>query len=364
MVHRGAVLAALSHFGMAVVAIVLSMGGCHHERFEVPQDFPAPNVPNYQGLVSVHWVKRLLDHQADPLVVPRPATFSGERFVIVDAGWSGRAGTRSYYRGHVPGAVLVDTDDLETGYPRWQLQELSELQQAIGRMGIVADTTVIVYGSQLIAAARVWWAFKYAGVNDVRIMDGDFETWTAAGYPAERTTNVLVSVEFTAPARTDWMATTSSVRDALKDKRVYLADVRSDAEYHGRESGYDYLQAKGRIPGAIHLGDADDGAIRYRQRDGRLRPPSDVRAEWQRSGLMPATTGNRFERDVIFYCGGGWRSSVAFFYAWLLGFENIRNYSDGWCGWSTEYQPDSMATGSTPGWRQLPTRNPFEVDGR
>ncbi len=65
--------------------------------------------------------------------------------------------------------------------------------------------------------------------------------------------------------------------------------------------------------------------------------------------------------EVVFYCGGGWRSSVAFFYAWLLGFENVRNYSDGWSGWSTEYHPDPVALGRTPGWRQQPSRNPIEA---
>ncbi len=42
-----------------------------------------------------------------------------------------------------------------------------------------------------------------------------------------------------------------------------LFDTRSLAEYDGKISGYSYLDAKGRIPNAIWLGDADDSSQIY-----------------------------------------------------------------------------------------------------
>jgi thiosulfate/3-mercaptopyruvate sulfurtransferase len=65
---------------------------------------------------------------------------------------------------------------------------------------------------------------------------------------------------------------------------------------------------------------------------------------------------------VIFYCGSGWRSSLAFLYAQWLGYERVRNYSDGWSGWSTQYVLDKKAKGATPGWRQLRSGHPVEAD--
>ena len=143
-----------------------------------------------------------------------------------------------------------------------------------------------------------------------------------------------------------------------------LADVRSVAEFTGRTCGYSYLEAKGRIPLAVPVGDGDDDAYLYKQRDGCLRPPTEFLAHWQRQAIIAAKEGGRFEREVVFYCGGGWRSSVAFFYAWLLRFENVRNYSDGWSGWSTEYRADPTAKAFTPGWSQRPSRNPIETGAR
>lgn len=345
-----------------VLALVFCLWtGCGKVEPKVLTDFPAREAPNYHGLVSVSWVKGLLDYQQSGFQTPRPATYRNQRFVIFEASWATLEKAKDYRNGHLPGAIHFNTDDLENGSPRWRLREAHELQRAFGRAGITPDTTVIVYGEKLIAAARVWWALKYAGVDDVRLLDGGFQAWAKAGYPVEKEVRLPQPVEFAAPVASNLLATTDYIRERLPSSRVWLADVRSVAEFTGRSSGYSYLEAKGRIPFATHVGDGDDSAYLYKQRDGRLRPPAEILAHWQQQSIVPAKEGGRFEREVVFYCGGGWRSSVAFFYAWLLGFENVRNYSDGWSGWSTEYRVDPAATGRTPGWRQQASGNPVEV---
>ncbi len=338
--------------------------GCRKVETKILTDFPAREAPNYQGLVSVSWLKGLLDYQKSGFQRPRPATYRNQRFVVLEASWATLEEAKDYHRGHIPGAIHFNTDDLETGSPRWRLRETEELQQAIGRAGITPDTTVIVYGEKLIAAARVWWVLKYAGVADVRLLDGGFAAWIEAGYPVETEARLPRPVKYSAPVASERLATTDYVRERLRSSGIWMADVRSVAEFTGRTSGYGYLEAKGRIPSATHVGDGDDGAYLYKQRDGRLKPPAEILAHWQRQGIVTAKEGGRFEREVVFYCGGGWRSSVAFFYAWLLGLENVRNYSDGWSGWSTEYLADPAAMGRTPGWRQQPSGHPIEGGAR
>ena len=39
-------------------------------------------------------------------------------------------------------------------------------------------------------------------------------------------------------------------------------------------------------------------------------------------------------RPALFYCGTGWRASLAFFYAWLMNWERIGVYDGSWCEWS------------------------------
>jgi thiosulfate/3-mercaptopyruvate sulfurtransferase len=138
----------------------------------------------------------------------------------------------------------------------------------------------------------------------------------------------------------------------LNTTATVLADVRAGGEFAGLISGYSYLLAKGRVPGAVWAGDADDASRIYTDADGTLRSFSEVRAHWNSLGI----TANK---ELIFYCGGGYRSALAFFYGYLMGYENIRNYSDGWMGWSTTYTEDpAYQEDPTPGWRQNPSGRP------
>lgn len=360
-----------------------------------PGDFPAAGLPNAPGLVSVYWLQQLLQHDAQPASQPRPATYEQPQYVVVEASWATLADATDYRRGHIPGAIHVNTDAFETGSPTWRLKPLPELQQVIGDLGIPPQATVIVYSEQLIAAARVWWILSYAGVQDVRLLDGDMRTWRAAGLPIETTIQHRPPVEFSAPGRTEWLIETAELQNRLSasnslsssasppaspnaaptsnfpttpaagqgratqpSEAQQLWDVRSWAEYTGARSGYSYLDARGRIPTATWLGDADDSSGLYKRSDGRLQAPAQVYAAWQAQAGWSPTDQVDHAAPVVFYCGGGWRSSVAFFYAWLAGIPNLRNYSDGWGGWSTHYQPDPQAYGSTPGYHQVPTGNP------
>merc|ERR1712188_283341 len=58
---------------------------------------------------------------------------------------------------------------------------------------------------------------------------------------------------------------------------------------------------------------------------------------------------------LIFYCGTGWRSSIAFFLAYLLGCES-KNYDDGFYGWSED--PTKEVRYSRPG---TPVNEPSSV---
>lgn len=342
-----------------LIAVSLAGSGCRRTTAAPAVDFPYPDVPNYQGLVSVRWVKQLIDHEQTGAAAPKPETYEQERFVILEASWAPLEEAKDYLAGHLPGAIHFNTDLIENGYPQWRLKEIPELQQVLGQSGITPTTTVVIYSEKLIAAARIWWVCKYAGVHDVRIMDGGIDAWRAAGYPLEHEISQPVPTEFQGPAQLQMLATTDYVKQRMGDKSMLVADVRSRDEFVGRTSGYSYLDAKGRIPAAVHLGDADDDAHHYLLRTGHLRSPSDLLTRWQAAGIELQADHRQFEQEVVFYCGGGWRSSVSYFYAWLMGFDNIRNYSDGWSGWSTNYQPDEQAKGNTPGWKQVPTGNPI-----
>jgi thiosulfate/3-mercaptopyruvate sulfurtransferase len=195
----------------------------------------------------------------------------------------------------------------------------------------------------------------YAGVHDVRILNGGYRQWVADGLGGETTINTPVPATFAGSAVPEYRAETDYVFANYGDtSTLVLADVRSRDEYTGKISGYSYVQARGRIPNAVWAYDGDDAALIYTDADGTLRSYTEVRDIWEGLGVTS-------DKEIIFYCGSGYRSALTFFYAYLMNYPDIRNYSDGWEGWSTTYTEDAVACADsiTPGWCQDPSGRPF-----
>src|SRR5215210_6915212 len=113
----------------------------------------------------------------------------GRAPVVLDVRWKlgGPPGHGEYLRGHIPGAVYVDLDTelaahAEPEAGRHPLPDVTALQAAAHRWGIHEDSLVVVYdGEGNLAAARAWWLLRWAGVADVRLLDGTLPAWVAAG---------------------------------------------------------------------------------------------------------------------------------------------------------------------------------------
>lgn len=326
---------------------------------------PMEKAANFSTVVYPAWVKALIDYHAPGSTTAAPPEYPYDRshkYLVFETHWGSIAdmeagwANNSYLLGHIPGAIHSNSDTYENGYPRWFLLPDDQLKAAVGSMGITADTTVVVYSDSPIFAARLWWILTYAGVADVRFLNGGLTPWAAAGYPVETTINDPVPTTYVGTTRPELLATTDYVfANYLNTPATALVDVRSGSEYAGLISGYSYLAAMGRIPGAVWAGDGDDSSRVYTDADVTLRSYTEVRDHWNSLGL---TSG----RELIYYCGGGYRSSLTFLYGYLMGYGTIRNYSDGWMGWSTTYTEDpTYQEPPTPGWRQTPSGRPYET---
>jgi thiosulfate/3-mercaptopyruvate sulfurtransferase len=98
----------------------------------------------------------------------------------------------------------------------------------------------------------------------------------------------------------------------------------------GETSGYSYIAQRGEIAGALWGHAGNDGDVNsmssFQDAQGCMRPASDIAALWAAAGIHP---GMR----LAFYCGTGWRASLAFFYAWLMGWQDIGVFDGGWYEW-------------------------------
>lgn len=301
-------------------------------------DRPLERLARYEQLVYPDWVKEVL-RGGDP-----PAGPEGD-WVVCHVHHDNIG---DYEAGHIPGAIPLNTLRLESPTD-WNRRPPDELEATLLDHGIRHDTTVVLYGRPIdrpgvvpetdadpghLGAMRCAVILLYAGVNDVRILNGGLAAWRAAGYELTGEQNPPQPVDdFGAhvPARPELIIDTDEARAWLSDDTKDLVSIRSPQEIDGDTSGYDYISERGHIPGAILVPSGSDAnhVEPYRNADETMREPARIAAMWAREGVDR-------ERTLAFSCGTGWRSSEAFMNAYLMGWTDIALYDGGWHEWSRD----------------------------
>ncbi|MGE5424064.1 MAG: rhodanese-like domain-containing protein [Syntrophothermus sp.] len=306
-----------------------------------PDDhLPMDRLPRYRQLVSARWLHDLISHKAAP-------ELENKNFVIAHAHYQNQ---KDYDEGHIPGALSLDTLLLESP-EMWNRRSPEELQQVLQDLGITCSTTVILYGrfsfpddrdpfpgssAGQLAAMRCAFIMMYAGVEDVRILNGGILSWEEEGFSVSKSeTRPTPVLDFGAkiPSHPEYAVDLPEAREILASSRADLICVRSRDEYLGEISGYNYIQRKGRIPGAIFSNCGSDAyhMEEYRNLDHTCREYHEIEANWRMAGID--TT-----KRLAGYCGTGWRGSEAFFNAYLMGVPDIAVYDGGWLEWSSDPQ--------------------------
>ncbi len=314
---------------VAEVAMMLEKQHGFTQLYELKewQQAPLERLPRWQQLVYPHWLEAL--RKGEPVA----AAPKGEwRLFEVDWG-----APKAFLIGHIPGAGYIDTNGLEAE-PLWNKVSDEQLEKLLLEKGIRHDTTVILYGRNTMAAARAAHLMLYAGVKDVRLLDGGFGAWTnqymrmlptETGLPHEYPAAKEFGVKI--PQHPEYLTDVPGAKQVLAAKDGALVSVRSWPEFTGETSGYSYIEPKGEIPGSKwgHAGvDANDMSD-YHNPDGTMKDATQIQAMWQQWGITA-------DKQAAFYCGTGWRASEAFFYAWLMDWKRISVYDGGWYEWSAD----------------------------
>jgi len=247
--------------------------------------------------------------------------------LVLDVRWAlgNRDGRADYQSGHIPGAVFADLDTELAAPPtpaegRHPLPEIERLQDAARGWGLAAGQPVVVYdanGGQ--AAARAWWLLRWAGVADVRILDGALAGWTAAGHP--------LATGGVAPAFGDVVLTAGHLPVLTADEAAalpaegVLLDARAPQRYRGEVEPVD--AKAGHIPGAVNApttGNLDA--------DGRFLPAERLRDRYAALGATP-------DRTVGVYCGSGVTAAHDIAALAIAGVEAAL-YPGSWSAWSSD----------------------------
>ncbi|WPU21250.1 sulfurtransferase [Cedecea neteri] len=279
---------------------------------------------HFEQLVYPQWIDDLQNKK------PVTAAPAGD-WKVIEAGWGA---PKKYLLSHIPGAGYINTEEVESE-PLWNKVSDDKLKTMLAKHGIRHDTTVILYGRDVYAAARVAAIMLYAGVKDVRLLDGGWTTWSAADLPVERglPAQPTPASDFGAPipGQPQLMLDMAQARALLHRKDASLVSVRSWPEFIGTTSGYSYIKPKGDIAGARwgHAGSDSTHMEDFHNPDGTMRAGDDIAAMWKNWNIMP-------DQHVAFYCGTGWRASETLMYARAMGWKNVGLYDGGWYEWSAD----------------------------
>jgi thiosulfate/3-mercaptopyruvate sulfurtransferase len=268
---------------------------------------------------------------------------SAPPLVLLDVRWSlgGPPPAEMYASGHLPGAVGVDLDrDLADSAGdgrrgRHPLPEPAALQEALRRWGINEDSSIVAYDeADGTSAARAWWLLRWAGLEDVRVLDGGIAAWTAAGLP------LTTDVPSPAPGNVAVRPGSVPVLDAegvtaLIAGGGVLLDARIEARYRGEVEPIDPVA--GHIPGARSA--PTSGNV---EASGRFLSEDQLRKRFAGLGVQSG-------RAVGAYCGSGVTAAQEVLALHLAGVPAAL-YAGSWSEWiadpsrPVETGPDRAAT--------------------
>lgn len=231
---------------------------------------------------------------AHPLISADELATSLDEVTVLDVRWSlGSSGGRhEHAAGHVPGAAYVDLDvdlaDPPGARGRHPLPDVRRFEAAMRAAGVCHGRGVVVYDDwQGRAAARARWLLRFHGHDDVRVLDGGWSTWRAAGLPVESG-----PVE---PRPGDWTVATTPHLPVVEAERLLdvdvLIDARAPERYRGEVEPVDPVA--GHVPGARNM--PTDINL---EPDGRFRAAGDLAGVYAQVGAVPGA-------DVAVYCGSG-----------------------------------------------------------
>jgi thiosulfate/3-mercaptopyruvate sulfurtransferase len=229
-----------------------------------------------------------------------------------------------YLGGHLPGAAFFDhqlvTDPI--GKYEYTVAPDKMLAAQIGELGIGNQAEVIVYASSLLASAtRAWWVLRYAGVQNIRVLNGGLPAWKEAGGGVEAGEYKYEPAAFTPAFKREMIANKEEVQAAVERGSVYIEDALPQ-DWHDRE----------HIPGSVCL-PLTDLTIGW----DVLRPQDEIEA------LVPARP--KGER-VITYCGGGIAAALNAMAHLMAGNDNVAVYDGSLFEWKGEGLPLSSNTGT------------------
>ncbi|HEY9273533.1 sulfurtransferase [Achromobacter sp.] len=241
------------------------------------------------------------------------------------------AGRQAYDAGHIPGARYLDHEtELSAARSgkngRHPLPSRGEVGALMAAHGVTPQTLVVAYdASGGMYAAHLWWMLRWLGHDQVAVLDGGWQAWTAAGLPT--TTEAVAAVRAGDPvepgASLAGSVDAQAVLDNIPRQAFTVIDARAANRYRGEVEPMDPVA--GHIPGALNRPNGEN-----LRADGRFKPAAQLREEFASllDGRDPAA--------IVHQCGSGITACHNLLSMEIAGLSGSRLYPGSWSEWCSD----------------------------
>ena len=266
------------------------------------------------ALVSTEWLAAHLD---DPYLR------------VVDSSFKlpGIAPTarEDYDRGHIPGAVFFDIDDIaqpDTSLPH-MIPSPDLFARKMEGLGIGDDDRVVVYDSVgLSSAGRAWWMLRLFGHHDVALLDGGLPKWKAEGRLLDSVGPAPPQRRFTPRFDPSLVRDKRALLENLSTGREQVVDARASGRFDGTAEESWPGRRRGHIPSSRNLPYEQVTDPRTRQ----LRSAEELFELFRGAGV-------ELDRPIVTSCGSGVTACALAFALHLIGHPGAAVYDGSWSEW-------------------------------
>ncbi|HEX5285837.1 MAG TPA: sulfurtransferase [Polaromonas sp.] len=259
-------------------------------------------------------------------------------------------GEQQYLASHIPGAVYADLDkalsakhglnpgqvgaravltvsgaDAPASGGRHPLPNRERFAIWLSSVGFANDMQAVVYDrNSANYCGRLWWMLKWAGHNNVAVLDGGLQAWEAAGgavNSGEEPAHFQTSFMLAPPLAT--LVDAQSVASQLGRPSQTLIDARGTARFKGEVEPLDPVA--GHIPGALNRPFSENFGP-----DGKFKPAAQLKAEFK------ALLGGRDPATVVHHCGSGVSAVPNLLAMEVAGLGHTGFYAGSWSDWCSD----------------------------
>ena len=255
-------------------------------------------------------------------------------------------GQEQYLKSHLPGAIYADLDkslsavhgvpgphgvltasgaDAPASGGRHPLPNRERLATWLSSVGMGNDMQAVVYdrnGSSY--CGRLWWMLKWAGHENVAILDGGLQAWQKSGGQInEGEESAHFQASFILRPKLAVLVDTQTVAAQLGRPAQTLIDARSTQRFKGELEPLDPVA--GHIPGALNRPFSQNLTA-----EGKFKSAELLKSEF--TDLL----GLRSPETVVHHCGSGVGAVPNLVAMEIAGLGRAGLYAGSWSEWCSD----------------------------